>query len=686
MINSRAERYLEDSGEPSDESLVEAVRGGDDAAYGLLWERHADAARRAARAITTTWDSDDIVSEAFAAVLSAIRTGGGPTEAFRPYLFATIRNVTAMWGRQDRPLPVETLPEHVLVDDAGDPFESISERSVIAQVFTSLPSRHRTVLWYLEVEGMKPREIAPLMGLTANAVSAISYRAREGFRRAWLAAHIAAPGRTAECRWFCERVVLPARRKLEPADASRFTEHLRACRACQVIAADVVNVSQRLRAVALPLILGGAAALAYLEGGSELAAAAVPAGRGEGVSPDAVSPTAQGGFVPRFRVRGRHASRISARGRSPVRTVALTTGVAAIAGALAVSATLTLALAPELDRPVAGAVPPASPTGPAGWPPAAAPNVAETPADAEGPADPVRPPDPSVPTDPADLEDPASPAPPDADDEGAGSETSTGASGSPAPRPDPTGAPSAPPTGPAPTPTPSPDAEPGGWPRFAFTNAVPSGAAVPDLLTGVGTPGARVALFDETGATLEVTTVASDGTFSADVSGTDLHQGMSIHGVHDVAGGGAPQTTLPLGPLTFAEPSISPLDGEDAGDEEPAVAGADAAPAGLRITGIAGAWVAVSTGEDAAVVHLAGGAYEGVPVDLCRGSNRITLQYVDPLTGRGGVLVEHHVVLPAGEAAGGVGEVGGEQSDRSQLAESSETPATVLGREPGEPH
>ena len=39
-------------------------------------------------------------------------------------------------------------------------------------------------------EGQSPGEIAPLLGLTANGVSAMAFRAREGLRKAFLQAHV----------------------------------------------------------------------------------------------------------------------------------------------------------------------------------------------------------------------------------------------------------------------------------------------------------------------------------------------------------------------------------------------------------------------------------------------------------------------------------------------------------------
>ena len=65
--------------ERSDEQLVLATRAGDDAAYAVLWERHVASGRSAARAVSPNVDPDDIVSEAFTSILSAIpRTGSSP--------------------------------------------------------------------------------------------------------------------------------------------------------------------------------------------------------------------------------------------------------------------------------------------------------------------------------------------------------------------------------------------------------------------------------------------------------------------------------------------------------------------------------------------------------------------------------------------------------------------------------
>ena len=256
------------SGEPSDAQIIEAVRGGDIGDFALLWRRHVESARRAARAISPSSDPDDLVSEAFASILRVTKAGGGPSDAFRPYLLATLRNTAARWARNGTALSIDLVPERDLSAEDGDAFERIAERSSIAAVFGTLSARHRTLLWYLEVEGMKPRELAPLMGMTSNAVSALAARARDSFRRAWLEAHIHDPSRSEECRWFCERVVARRERSMGAGDAERFSEHMNTCGGCRIVAAEIDTVSQRLRSILPAALLGGAAAAIYTGDGT----------------------------------------------------------------------------------------------------------------------------------------------------------------------------------------------------------------------------------------------------------------------------------------------------------------------------------------------------------------------------------------------------------------------------------
>ncbi|MGL4257700.1 MAG: RNA polymerase sigma factor, partial [Microbacterium sp.] len=107
MTNPASTRREWRSRNRSDAELVQATRDGDRLAFATLWQRHAEAARRAARAVAWSTDPDDLVSEAFTRILRATQLGGGPTEAFRPYLFVTIKNVAVSWSKEPRAVSLD---------------------------------------------------------------------------------------------------------------------------------------------------------------------------------------------------------------------------------------------------------------------------------------------------------------------------------------------------------------------------------------------------------------------------------------------------------------------------------------------------------------------------------------------------------------------------------------------------
>ncbi len=248
-----------------DAALIAAVRDGDTDAYGVLFERHVDAARRLARSLARDGDADDLVSDAFAKVLPMLVRGDGPDVAFRPYLLTAVRRLDTDRHRalaRTRP----TDDEHVL--DVGEPFSDTAvagfESQAAARAFASLPERWQLVLWHTEVEGQRPAAVAPLLGLSPNAVSQLAHRAREGLRQAFVSMHVQDTG---EPRSACQatRANLGAyiRAGLSAREASRVSAHLECCRSCTAIYLELVEVDTDLRGLLAPLFLGGAAA-AYL--------------------------------------------------------------------------------------------------------------------------------------------------------------------------------------------------------------------------------------------------------------------------------------------------------------------------------------------------------------------------------------------------------------------------------------
>ena len=259
---------------PGDAELISAVRGGDTDAYGQLFERHVEAARRLARQLVSAGDVEDLVSEAFVKVLQVLQRGGGPDVAFRAYLLTAVRRL-----RVDRLRATSRLQttDDIEMFDPGVPFRDTAvegfESAAAARAFASLPERWQLVLWHTEVEGQKPADVAPLLGMSANSVSALAYRAREGLRQAYLNEH-AADLDDESCQWTRAHLGAYIREGISRRDAGKVEGHLGGCRTCAAIYLELSEVNSNLGAILAPLLLGGAGA-AYV---SASVGAAAPVG------------------------------------------------------------------------------------------------------------------------------------------------------------------------------------------------------------------------------------------------------------------------------------------------------------------------------------------------------------------------------------------------------------------------
>jgi RNA polymerase sigma factor (sigma-70 family) len=238
---------------PDDSELIDAVRTGRIEAYGVLYSRHRGAAYNLARQLThSAAEADDLVSEAFAKVLDTLRGGRGPDSAFRAYLLTTLRHLAYDKTRRDRKLELTEDVETTAVEAANSekisqPFQDTAlaqlERSMAAWAFARLPERWQEVLWHTEIEGLTPAEVAPLMGLKPNGVSALAYRAREGLRQAYLQAHVAELAvLPLRCRAAADKLGAWTRGGLSKRETAQVEEHLDDCPQCRAVVAELQQV------------------------------------------------------------------------------------------------------------------------------------------------------------------------------------------------------------------------------------------------------------------------------------------------------------------------------------------------------------------------------------------------------------------------------------------------------------
>ncbi|EWT03774.1 hypothetical protein N864_18660, partial [Intrasporangium chromatireducens Q5-1] len=331
----------------ADVQLLAEARSGSAEAYGELWRRHLPAAYAVASRHRGRSSAEDIVAEASARVLSLIQDGKGPEENFRSYFLSTVRTVAVDNARRDlRVVPAESddleaLTDPVLEDFPGDGIDA----DLVREAFAGLSERDRRVLWHTTVEGEAPRTLAPVLGMTANAVSASAMRAREALRAHYLDAHAARQARSAdsdECRWTIDHLGAHVRGRLPKRQAERVRRHLEQCPHAATVAGELTDINAGFPALLVPLILLGglstpgfvsAGALAGLSAGAVSAGSPAPAGSA-GPAAGEASETGPGGASAGASPNGGSGSG-SAGGSSASQTVVLGQQVAAVASSVA---------------------------------------------------------------------------------------------------------------------------------------------------------------------------------------------------------------------------------------------------------------------------------------------------------------------------------------------------------------
>ena len=243
----------------SDEQLTDRARQGDQSAFGELYRRHRKAAESTAWCLLRSKsDADDIVSDAFAGVLSALRNGRGPRDNFRGYLLACVRN-----GCRSRRTPTVLVDESQLErwNPAVEDPERYVEADTVARAFSSLAPRWQQTLWMTEVEQLHPTEVSERLDLTPNAAAALTHRARQAFAEAYLAEHVVvATGK--ECRKVAALLPGYVRHQLRDLQQATVERHIVNCQLCARAVDDLRDVNASLRSLLplTPAALGTAAA------------------------------------------------------------------------------------------------------------------------------------------------------------------------------------------------------------------------------------------------------------------------------------------------------------------------------------------------------------------------------------------------------------------------------------------
>lgn len=257
----------------SDQELLDASRDGDTSAFSILWSRHHRPALVAAQNFTTRFAAEDVVAEAYLKIFELVSVGKGPTGAFRPYLYRVVRSVAVDWLRNPESSS-DPLEEHLALTEAGPWADEDFDRNAAAQAFQTLNPRWQEVLWYTEVEGLPPREVAKLIGTNARNVSALASRAREELRSAWVEEHVNRELADGACRFTLTHLQRYKRGKLTAGLRRDVEAHLTHCENCTNASAEYTVLNRHLALVLATIFLGGVSGASLLSAFGHTAAEA----------------------------------------------------------------------------------------------------------------------------------------------------------------------------------------------------------------------------------------------------------------------------------------------------------------------------------------------------------------------------------------------------------------------------
>jgi RNA polymerase sigma-70 factor (ECF subfamily) len=189
-----------DAANPSDKevvdeysALVQAAAAGDVKALDRLLMQAQEVAWRFSTSVCgRADDAEDAMQEALIKTYRYVAKIRDP-EAFRPWLYRTVRNACLMGRRKkvgepsrlqslDDVLPGPEGPVHPDVAHPGKDPEQLAEnaklRRRLRRALESLPAPYRAIVFLREMEGLSTREVSEVMGISEDNVKTRLHRAR----------------------------------------------------------------------------------------------------------------------------------------------------------------------------------------------------------------------------------------------------------------------------------------------------------------------------------------------------------------------------------------------------------------------------------------------------------------------------------------------------------------------------
>src|SRR4051812_4626041 len=271
----------------SDESLVEQVRRGNEAAFEVVYDRHHRGILSFCRHMLGSPDeAEDAVQQTFLSAFDALRAEERDIK-LKPWLYTIARNrcLSILRARREQAAELDDVPTAGLADE-------VQQRSDLRDLLDDLrrlPVEQRAALVLSELGDLSHAEVGDVLGCEAAKVKSLVFQARSSLietRRA----------RDIPCSEIREQLATATGGALRRAPLRR---HLRACEGCAEFRDEIVRQREAI-AMILPVVpsLGlkkSALAALGIGGGGGAGGAAIGFGGSGGGAPPAPSGAGPGG-------------------------------------------------------------------------------------------------------------------------------------------------------------------------------------------------------------------------------------------------------------------------------------------------------------------------------------------------------------------------------------------------------
>ena len=151
-----------------------------------VYEQHSPGLYRYAFRLLGDRDlAEECVSETFSRFLHALRSGGGPNENLRAYLYRVAHNYITDHYRRQPPVAL-SLEADLYADDGANPVHLMSqnlESQRVRGALLQLPPDQRRVIMLRVLEDWSHEEVSIALGKTVEATRALQHRALAALKR-----------------------------------------------------------------------------------------------------------------------------------------------------------------------------------------------------------------------------------------------------------------------------------------------------------------------------------------------------------------------------------------------------------------------------------------------------------------------------------------------------------------------